>query len=417
MTDETKVEEIEQYKSRIVGVEENVDPATINPNPYNFKLHQKPQIETMHGVFSELGVIDGIKVSIKTRNVIDGHMRAKMFLEAGQLIPLVIWLDLEDEEEERRAIILFDEVGDMARVDRSLLEKILNETRMKDEKLRQLAERMAKKKKIDVKIDDETGEIEAEAQKNDGDKDEMDAMFEALIEKWEVREHFIWSFDDIIVIKGDSHLQEIIDIIKTFKPDCQLTDPPYGIDVVGSDGRIGLAKHFGDVLGDTEPFDPKYILDWGLPSVIWGANFFSSKMPDFPRILIWNKKGEGNESNDFADAEIAWCSEAGSARIFDHVWRGAARASERGIPRMHPTQKPIALMEWCIDEFLLQDKEGNNRKMILDMYCGAGTTAIASIAFKSIGAICVDKDERYIAATLERIYNKFRQKKEPEVLK
>lgn len=418
MTEEKIEQEIEEYKNRILRVEYDVDPATLNPNPYNYKLHQKPQIETMEEVFGELGVIDAVMASEKTRNVIDGHMRTEMFLEKGQLIPLVIWLDLENEEEERRAIILFNEVGKLARIDRGALEKILNDTRMREEKTRALAERLARKKKIDVKVDKDTGEIEAVAQKNDGDKDEMDALFEKLIDKWDVDKHSVWKFgDDVVIIKGDSHTKEIDEIIKEYSPDCILTDPPYGIDVVGSDGRIGLAKHFGDVLGDTEPFDPKYILQWQLPSIVWGANFFSSKMPDFPRILVWHKKGVGNESNDFADVEIAWCSEEGSARSFDHVWRGAARASERNIPRLHPTQKPIALMQWCIDEFLLQDKEGKNRKMILDMYCGSGTTAIASLKFRSIGAICVDKDPRYIAATIERIYNFLKMERKPEVVK
>ena len=227
---------------------------------------------------------------------------------------------------------------------------------------------------------------------------------------------YLWKYQN----RGFFHLGCCLDVMDKYPRnyfDSVVTDPPYGIDVVGSDGRIGLAKHFGDIKGDTEPFDPKYILDWKLPSVIWGANFFSSQMPNFPRILIWNKKGEGNESNDFADAEIAWCSDAGSARIFDHVWRGAARASERGIPRMHPTQKPIALMEWCIDEFLLFDKEENMRKMILDLYCGAGTTAIASLTYKGIGSICVDLDERYVAATIERVYNKIKKREEPQVVK
>ena len=116
------------------------------------------------------------------------------------------------------------------------------------------------------------------------------------------------------------------------------------------------------------------------------------------------------------DVEIAWCSEAGAAKSFEHTWRGAARASERNIPRWHPTQKPIVLFEWCIDEYLLQDKDGNKRKMILDLYGGAGTTLIAAHKFKSIGAICVEKDPRYVAATLERFYNFLRRKEEPEVI-
>ena len=117
----TLEKEIEHYQDRIVDIERNVDPKTLNPHPYNFRIHQKPQIDTMDDIMNEIGVIDGIKASVKTRNVIDGHMRTKMFIEKNQLIPLVIWLDLENEEEERRAILLFDEIGKMARTDRKVL--------------------------------------------------------------------------------------------------------------------------------------------------------------------------------------------------------------------------------------------------------------------------------------------------------
>lgn len=420
--DENKIDniekEFEKYQSRIVEVEYDVDPKTLNPNPYNFKLHQQPQKDTMEDVFSELGVIDGIKASIKTRNVIDGHMRTQMFLEKKQNIPLVIWLDLDDEEEERKAIILFDEVGDLARINRDMLAKILSETRLQEQKTRELAERMAKKKHIDIDIDKATGVIDAVAKKDDGDKEEIDNMFDNLIEKWDVENHFIWRFgEDLYVIKGDAHSKEIKDVIKSYNPDCILTDPPYGIDVVGSDGRIGLAKHFGDIEGDTEPFDPEHILEYNLPSIIWGANHFSSKLPDFPQLLVWNKKGVGNQSNDFADAEIAWCSEKGVVRIFDHVWRGAARASERNIPRVHPTQKPIALFEWCIENFLIVDRETDKkRKMILDLYGGSGTILIAAQKFNNFGGISVDRDKRYIAVTLERLFNSLQRKEKPKVI-
>ena len=295
----TLEKEIEHYQDRIVDIERNVDPKTLNPHPYNFRIHQKPQIDTMDDIMNEIGVIDGIKASVKTRNVIDGHMRTKMFIEKNQLIPLVIWLDLENEEEERRAILLFDEIGKMARTDRKVLENIINETQMKKKNIQDLVESIAKKKQIDISIDRDTGEISAEMKSDDGDKEEMDQMFDNLIDKWDVSDGRVWLLDEgMYLIKGDTTKDETKEIVWEFKPDCILTDPPYGIDVVGSDGRIGLAKHFGDVGGDTAPFKANHILDYDLPSIIWGANHFSSHLPDFPRMLDWNNRGEGNKRND-----------------------------------------------------------------------------------------------------------------------
>lgn len=403
----TLEKEIEHYQDRIVDIERNVDPKTLNPHPYNFRIHQKPQIDTMDDIMNEIGVIDGIKASVKTRNVIDGHMRTKMFIEKNQLIPLVIWLDLENEEEERRAILLFDEIGKMARTDRKVLENIINETQMKKKNIQDLVESIAKKKQIDISIDRDTGEISAEMKSDDGDKEEMDQMFDNLIDKWDVSDGKVWLLDEgMYLIKGDTTKNETKEIVWEFKPDCILTDPPYGIDVVGSDGRIGLAKHFGDVGGDTVPFKANHILDYDLPSIIWGANHFSSQLPDFPRMLVWNKRGEGNKPNDFADAEIAWCSEKGVIRTFDHVWRGAARASEREVARMHPTQKPILVFEWCLEFF-------PNYHMPLDMYCGSGTIFLSA---KNVGkgAIGVEYDARYVAVSMERYYNHIQRIRKPE---
>jgi hypothetical protein len=321
-------------------------------------------------------------------------------------------LDLENEEEERRALLLFDQIGDMARTSRSKLEDIINNTKIEEKHARELVQKIARKKKIDINVNQNNSKMIAEAQKDDGDKEKMQKRFDELIKKWDVENHNVWCFfDKLILIKGDSTLASTKEIIKSYKPDSILTDPPYGIDVVGSDGRIGLAKHYGDVPGDTKPFDPAPILSWNLQSIIWGANHFSSKLPDFPQLLIWYKKGVDNESNDFADAEIAWHSEKGVIRTFDHVWRGAARASERGVARLHPTQKPIKLFEWCIKNFLKK----NDKKNPLDLYGGVGTILIAA-HLCGTGAISVEKDPRFVAATIERMYNLSKRKLEPEVV-
>jgi site-specific DNA-methyltransferase (adenine-specific) len=396
---------VNQYRNRIKRIEKDVDPSSLNLNPYNFRLHQKPQIETMDEILKNLGFIGAVIAVDKTRNVIDGHMRVQMYVDAQEKIPVVIFLDLENEEEERQAILVFDEIGKMARTDRKTLEKVINQTRVKNEKTRDVIKHLANRKKIDIDIDKATGRIDAKATIDNGDKDNIEKTFDHLIEKHDVMNHSVWEItEDLILIKGDSTGRDIKDIVISYNPEAILTDSPYGIDVVGSDGRIGLAKHFGDIKGDTEPFDPKPILDWQLPSIIWGANHFSDKLPSFPRMLVWNKKGIGNQSNDFADAEIAWCSERGVIRVFDHVWRGAARASERGVDRLHPTQKPIELFKWCIKDFLLKDDKGRKRNMFLDLYGGVGTILV-SAHLLGVGAISIELDERFVAATLERMYN------------
>jgi len=58
------------------------------------------------------------------------------------------------------------------------------------------------------------------------------------------------------------------------------------------------------------------------------------------------------------------------ARLLNHYWNGMMRDSERAVARVHPTQKPIALMEWCLG-FL------PNAQTIIDPFMGSGTTLVA----------------------------------------
>jgi site-specific DNA-methyltransferase (adenine-specific) len=195
------------------------------------------------------------------------------------------------------------------------------------------------------------------------------------------------------------------DVLPTLeKVDAVVTDPPYGIgfchsgyDVKGIGGGKYRTK-FGKVriLGDDEPFDPRPILGYGTSAVFWGGNHYADKLPPSPNWLIWDKRCASGHSNNFADCEIAWASWKRPARVFRHHWDGMIKASERGIPRVHPTQKPIALMAWCIDQ--LPDPN----RIILDPFMGSGTTGVAAIQLgrRFIG---IEKDPAYFKMACKRI--------------
>lgn len=135
-----------------------------------------------------------------------------------------------------------------------------------------------------------------------------------------------------------------------------VTDPPYGIAFShGGNDRSGIglgryATKFAHVpvIGDALPFDPSPWLSLGVPVVMWGGNHFASRLPDSPSWLIWDKRAASGHTNDFADCELAWTNTGKVARVFRHQWDGMMKASERGVERQHPTQKPVALMAWCI---------------------------------------------------------------------
>jgi site-specific DNA-methyltransferase (adenine-specific) len=174
-----------------------------------------------------------------------------------------------------------------------------------------------------------------------------------------------------------------------------VTDPPYGIAYKSPSGR-GLTER-GDypvIVGDTEPFDPAPFL--GFPHVIlWGANHYADKLPASAAWLVWDKR-DGMTSNNNSDVELAWVNSGGSARLIRHLWNGMLKASERDERRCHPTQKPIAVMRWCI-EHLPTDVD-----TIFDPFMGSGPTGIAAVQLgrKFIG---IEIEPKYFDASRRRI--------------
>lgn len=168
---------------------------------------------------------------------------------------------------------------------------------------------------------------------------------------------------------------------KTF--DLAIIDPPYGIGESGKTNgtRSKLAKsknyHQGKKDWDNEPPPPEYFKELFRVSknqVIFGANHFIDRIPHAsPCWIVWDKK---NGATDFADAELAWTSFSSAVRIAKFRWQGMLQGNmkEKEI-RIHPTQKPVALYQWIIQNYT---KPGQS---ILDTHLGSGSSRIA--AFKN----------------------------------
>jgi site-specific DNA-methyltransferase (adenine-specific)/modification methylase len=168
--------------------------------------------------------------------------------------------------------------------------------------------------------------------------------------------------------------------------DAVISDPPYGISYKRGTKRkqtpffsgYDQYKHAGvTIIGDAQPFDPAPWL--AFPNVLlWGADHFYPRLPDRGRFLAWNKLGNKEPWDSYCDVEFAWHSVNGAARMFNWLWKGVvcAKAGE-GMPngrRDHPTQKPVALMRWCIEQAKVPDGG-----LILDPYMGSGTTGVAAV--------------------------------------
>jgi site-specific DNA-methyltransferase (adenine-specific) len=187
------------------------------------------------------------------------------------------------------------------------------------------------------------------------------------------------------------------DVLSAFPDvDAVITDPPYGIAINVRHGRNWREPARPQcVLGDEDEFDPTHLL--GYPNLLlWGANNFAHRLPERGRWLVWDKR-DGTGSNAQADCEIAWAvgTRGTAARVFRLMWNGAVRDAERDQARVHPTQKPVSLMQWCIGFY-------PHASVILDPYMGSGTTLRAA---KNLGlrAIGIEIDEAHCESAVRRL--------------
>jgi site-specific DNA-methyltransferase (adenine-specific) len=202
-----------------------------------------------------------------------------------------------------------------------------------------------------------------------------------------------------IIDNATLYLGDCRDILPTLpKVDAVVTDPPYGISYRSGNstkGKWNYVRHQEETItGDSESFDPAHILELKKPMILWGANFYSDKLPGGGWI-IWDKR-EGIEKTEFtrSDSELAYFSESKTITTFRHLWFGLCRASEVG-KHLHPTQKPVALMEWCISKI-------PKAHVILDPYMGSGPTGVAcmNLGRKFIG---IEIEPKYFDIACKRI--------------
>lgn len=191
------------------------------------------------------------------------------------------------------------------------------------------------------------------------------------------------------------------------KVDCVLTDPPYGI---GADTHAGPASS-GWTQWETSGWDAQrpareifdLIRTAAKTQIVWGGNYFTDYLPPTMQWLVWDK---GQRGFSLADCEFAWSSQQSAARIFT-----MSRAEALQDGKEHPTQKPVALMAWCIDRV----KKGAT---ILDPFMGSGTTGVAAVRLgrKFIG---IEREPKYFEIACRRIEDAQRQESlfEPEAPK
>ena len=218
------------------------------------------------------------------------------------------------------------------------------------------------------------------------------------------------------------------------KCDAIVSDPPYGIGFQhsgGGDGRLGKSvavSNTSKIHGDDQPFDPA---PWIAAAprtrargafqivepriILFGADKYMQRLPEGGTLLAWDKHVGYGPDESFADCEWAWCGKKVRREVFRWLWKGivAKRHPDDHSPtkggkghgatrfaRVHVSQKPVALMRWCIEK--LKVPPGG---IICDPYMGSGSTAIAALGLghRFVG---VEIDPAHFATACARIEKK-----------
>jgi DNA modification methylase len=208
--------------------------------------------------------------------------------------------------------------------------------------------------------------------------------------------------DAVTIYHGDCR-----DVLPTLEPvDLVLTDPPYGIglDMVlshgTSEGTIhSLESKWNDVIPSQESFDLLYEIS--REQIIWGCNYFGSYIRDVGRMVHDKELSIEGTALRWSEADIASCSFQKRITMFRYRWNGNVQGPTINWKnvgpdaRRHPTQKPLALMKWCI-------QQAHNPQTILDPFMGSGTTLRAA---KDLGrkAIGIEIEEQYCEIAAKRM--------------
>ena len=193
------------------------------------------------------------------------------------------------------------------------------------------------------------------------------------------------------LIQGDC-----LEVMKELGPvDAVVTDPPYGIarDHLKASASGGWSKLYSTQI-EWDDAAPQIAAEMAIAKsknqIIWGGNYFALK----PKRgwLIWDKM----QNHSSGHAELAWTTCDIPIRNFSY-----SRAQLSSEIKQHPTQKPVALMEWCLG--FVPDAQ-----TILDPFMGSGTTlvACAKMGRKGIG---IELDPDYFDIAVKRVEEAYAQ--------
>ena len=190
-------------------------------------------------------------------------------------------------------------------------------------------------------------------------------------------------FEKVVIGNATLYRGDCMDVLPTLpKVDAVITDPPYGIGIAANPVRQAHEKlDWDSSVPDACVLNA--VVSAGDLAVVWGGNYFA--LPPSQCFFVWDKV----QPQDFSLAmcEQAWTNKKGPAKLY--------RQPVLSYRKEHPTQKPMELMKWCIEQ-------AGNPQTILDPFMGSGTTGVAAVQMgrKFIG---IEREPKYFDIACKRI--------------
>lgn len=209
--------------------------------------------------------------------------------------------------------------------------------------------------------------------------------------------------EDKNTIISKVYLQDCLEAMKKYEDkyfDLAIVDPPYGINATKmqmgthktrtKDGYPGVSTavrlrgrlnsgggklknrllNKSDIDWDNETPNEDYFNELFRVSknqIIWGGNYFN--LPPCRGFIIWNKN---QIWENFSQAEFAWTSFDCPSKVFTFSNRGGTNEEKK----IHPTQKPIELYNYCFSKFTKEWMK------VLDTHLGSGSSRISADKYK-----------------------------------